>query len=345
MAPSRTALLPLLVLSMLALGCQNVMKPERPLDPHMVPTNGVPTELNRVALPTYTIGPPDILLIDAARVVPKPPYTIQPLDVLQILVDGTLRTEPIAGNFPVEPGGTVNLGPSYGRVKVSGMSIDEATRTIDKHLRGILRDPTVSVSLVQAAAVQQVFGEHLVGPDGTVNLGTYGSVFVAGMTLAQARAAVEQKLDVYLEDPEVSIDVFSYNSKVYYIIVEGPANGDQVFRQPVTGNETVLDALASVQGLPSISSDTIWISRPTPGQFGCDQVLPVNWKDITRGGSTATNYQVLPGDRIFIKVDPMFFFNGWVQKMLTPFERAFGFTLLGTQTIQAINRSPKGFQF
>ena len=345
MAPPRTLVVALLVLAAMASGCQNVMKPQRPFDPRLVPADGVPTELNRVALPAYTIGPPDILLIDAARVVPKPPYTIQPLDQLLIIVDNALVGEPIAGVFLVEPGGTVNLGPSYGRVKVSGMSIDEATAAIDKHLRGILREPVVSVSLQQAAGVQQIFGEHLVGPDGTVNLGTYGSVFVAGMTLAEARAAMEQKLSEYLEDPEVSVDVFAYNSKVYYIIVEGPANGDQVFRQPVTGNETVLDALASVQGLPQISSDIVWISRPAPGQVGCDQVLPVNWKDITRGGSTATNYQVLPGDRIFVKVDPMFWFNGFVSKMLTPFERAFGFTLLGTQTLQTINRSPKGFQF
>ncbi len=48
----------------------------------------------------------------------------------------------------------------------------------------------------------------------------------------------------YLENPEVSVSVFSYNSKVYYVITQGAGMGDGVFRFPVTGNETVLDAVS-----------------------------------------------------------------------------------------------------
>ena len=39
-----------------------------------------------------------------------------------------------------------------------------------------LKDPKAVVSLSQSRALQQIRGEHLVQPDGTVNLGTYGSV-------------------------------------------------------------------------------------------------------------------------------------------------------------------------
>ena len=73
--------------------------------------------------------------------------------------------------------------------------------------------------------------------------------------------------------------------------------GDNVRRLPVTGNETVLDAIAKVNGLSQLSSKKIWIARPAPDQFGCQQILPVDWDAITQGGQTATNYQVLPGDR------------------------------------------------
>src|SRR3954467_14257798 len=54
----------------------------------------VPTELNKVSLPPYVIEPPDILLIDALRVIPKQPFQIQPLDVLQVEVEGTRLDAP-----------------------------------------------------------------------------------------------------------------------------------------------------------------------------------------------------------------------------------------------------------
>jgi polysaccharide export outer membrane protein len=70
--------------------------------------------------------------------------------------------------------------------------------------------------------------------------------------------------------------------------------------------------------------------------------LPVNWEEITQGAATATNYQILPGDRIFLAENKMIAFDATLNKLIAPFERVFGFTLLGTQTIQTINRFPLG---
>ena len=71
------------------------------------------------------------------------------------------------------------------------------------------------MSLAQSRAMQQIRGEHLVRPDGTIGLGVYGQAYVAGLTLEQARAAVEAQLAKYLYRPEVSLDVAAYNSKIY----------------------------------------------------------------------------------------------------------------------------------
>ena len=114
------------------------------------PIRGAPSELRKTSLPTYVIEPPDILLIDAVKLVPKPPYLIQALDQLQIVVVGTLIGQDIAGQFVVDPSGTVDLGPAYGKVRVANQSIDEATQAIDQHLRRILRNhkcPSFSVNL------------------------------------------------------------------------------------------------------------------------------------------------------------------------------------------------------
>jgi protein involved in polysaccharide export with SLBB domain len=163
------------------------------------------------------------------------------------------------------------------------------------------------------------------------------------MTLAEAKAAIEKHLGEYLDAPLVSVDVFSYNSKVYYVITEGAGFGDQVGRFPVTGNETVLDAVAQINGLSRLSSKDIWIARPAPSGVGCDQVLPVDIEAIMKGGSTATNYQLLPGDRVFIAQDQWVAFDSIVGKITAPFERIFGFALVGSSAIQQINRFPFGF--
>ena len=307
------------------------------------PTKMPAKELAKVTLPPYVIEPPDILLIDALRIVPKPPFRIQSFDSLQVIVEGTLLEQPINGIYVVEPGGLLDLGPSYGKVPVGGKSLDEAQDAVFRQLKRVLREPQISLTLAQAAGQQQVAGEHLVGPDGTINLGTYGSVHVTGMTLDEAKEAIETQLGKFLDAPLVSVDVFSYNSKVYYVITEGAGQGDNVARFPVTGNETVLDAIAQINGLSKLSSKDIWIARPAPSGIGCDQVLPVDIEAIMKGGATATNYQILPGDRVFIAQDPWIAFNGIIEKVTAPFEQILGTSLLGVQTVQTFNRLPFGF--
>src|ERR1700676_4772401 len=58
-----------------------------------------PMEKARVNLPTYRVEAPDILLIDAVKIVPKAPYRISPQDILQINGAGTLAGQPLAGYY------------------------------------------------------------------------------------------------------------------------------------------------------------------------------------------------------------------------------------------------------
>jgi AsmA protein len=87
---------------------------------------------------------------------------------------------------------------------------------------------------------------------------------LVGQTLQEAKSSIEAHLSQYLQEPEVSVEVFAYNSKNYYVITQGAGLGDGVTRFPVTGNETVLDAVSSIGGLSQLSSRRMWISRPAP---------------------------------------------------------------------------------
>jgi polysaccharide export outer membrane protein len=331
----------LVALAMGSSGCTAFMAPRQPVPvtpPEAPPTSSVPRELEKVTLPRYVIEPPDILLIEGVKLVPKSPHRIETFDVLLIRVVGALPDQPIDDQYSVDADGSVNLGPTYGRIKVVGLTIEESEDELRDQLTRVLTDAEVSVSLLASAGAQQITGQHLVGPDGRVNLGTYGSVFVTGMTLDQARAAIEQQLTAELEDPQVFVDVLAYNSKVYYIITQGAGLGDDVIRVPSTGNETVLDAVATLGGISQVSSTKMWIARPAPNGVGCEQILPVNWSDISQGASTATNYQLMPGDRLFIAQDRLTLFNNMTVKFLLPFERIFGIVSLGTSMANRIVR-------
>lgn len=315
------------------MGCHSVAKQP----PQPIPDLQLPKELNKVTHPTYTVESPDILLIESTRTIPLPPYVVQPLDALLLVGKDDDPTEPIKGIYPVEPDGTVNLGETYGgKFQVADLTTKDIEKKLTAELRKLFKVINVSVSLASSGrGVQQIAGQHLVRPDGTVGLGVYGSVYVAGMTLAQAKAAVESHLSKYLYRPEISVDVYSYNSKWFYVITDFAGNGEQVVRLPATGNETVLDAIAQVGGLSAVSSKRVWVARPAPSGVE-DQILPVDWKGVTRRGKTCTNYQVLPGDRVFVMGQPLTKFDNYFGRVLAPAERALGFSLLGATTVQTL---------
>jgi len=300
----------------------------------------LPTELARVTHPPHRVAPPDILYLEILRMVPRGPYKLSAMEVLQIEVSDTLPRQEIKGLYMISPEGKVNLGHSYGSVTVGGLTVDQAQLTIRNHLSMQIKNANVNLALVQMRGMQNVKGEHLVRPDGTISFGMYGSVFVAGLNLGQVKAVVENHLAAYLVEPQVAVDVFAYNSRKIYIIADGAGYGQQVIALPATGGETVLDAISRVQGLPAVASlKKIWVSRPSPAGHPCSTVLPVDWKAITQAGSTATNYQLMPGDRIYIHSDALICAYNYIDKMVAPVERVLGLLFLGSSTVNSFRNS------
>lgn len=295
-------------------------------------------------MPDYIIEPPDILSIEAISLVPKIPYQLRPLDVVSIFSSGLTEEEVIAGEYTIQPNGTIQLGHSYGAMQAAGRTTEQLRNSMLVQLKKEFVEPNVWVTLLQMGAQQQIIGEHLVAPDGKVNLGSYGRVRLVGMTIEEARAAVEAHLSGFLENPEIALDVLGYNSKVYYVITQGAGLGDQVIILPAKGNETVLDAIGQIQGLQSNSSTRMWIARPGYNGCGGDQILPVDWLAVTQRGDIKTNYQVLPGDRLYVSEDKLVAFDTTIGKVFAPLERILGVTLLGSQTVSRLVFFDRGGQ-
>lgn len=275
-----------------------------------------PRELKKVSLPDYIIEPPDVLLIDVRTSQRRPDDEIQSGELLNVRVTSTPPADPFNPQNPrailqfeetckVQPDGTLLLGSEYGAVTVRGLTVPEARRMIELHLQQRLLGQQVFLSRSTDQACRPLPGEHPVRPDGTVSLGEYGPVYVAGLTLNSARHSIERHLAGHVHHPRVHVDVRTSDSKFFYVVIDQGGAGEKVSRFPCTGNETVLDALAQINNLPAVGPKRdIWIARPAPPEAACEQILQVDWDGIVRGGQSRTNYQLLPGDRVYVQADP-----------------------------------------
>lgn len=221
----------------------------------------------------------------------------------------------------------------------------------------------VIVEVLEALPGRPITGERLVRPDGKITLGFYGDVYVSGLTTTEIKEKVILHLRKFLTDDtlgliseekdkegnvqrkalhpsesdRVFVDVASYNSHVYYVLGDVGSPG----RLPSTGNETVLDAIQYAGGLvDSASVNNIRLVRPAPPGACCAQTLPVNLSAIMQAGDTTTNYQIMPGDRLFVYRDPIVRTTVFLNRLAAPFNTVvqsiltYGFT---ARTVKSIN--------
>ena len=142
----------------------------------------------------------------------------------------------------------------------------------------------------------------VVQTDGTIELGFAGDVYLAGLTLAEAELRLAQHLAPLAAQRKIGEPVQAAvrlvngrDSKRYYVL--GSVTNQNSF--PITGNETVVDAILGA-GLRSNSlPEKAYLVRPHPCG-GADQVYKIDWCGITQRGDTLTNYQIFPGDRIYV---------------------------------------------
>ncbi len=169
----------------------------------------------------------------------------------------------------------------------------------------------VLIEVLEALPGQPISGERLVRPDGTISLGFYGDIHLAGLTLPEAKVKIVQHMRKFLPDDtlglvhinpdtgepaidpktntvkridpkdtdRVFVDITAYNSRNYYIEGEVWSPG----RMPFTGRETVLDVLHFADGLaPAADRSRIRLIRSYP--IGSPvQVLPIDYEEITMG--------------------------------------------------------------
>lgn len=140
-------------------------------------------------------------------------------------------------------------------------------------------------------------GDQTVQPDGAIELGQFGRLPVAGKTTGEVQDDVERLISEQANKTvPVNVRLLERSGKVVYVM--GEVNSPGAY--PLAGNETVLDAIILAGGLTDKADQTrVVLNRPT-APVDCRIVLPICYKHIVQIGDTSTNYQVEPGDRVFV---------------------------------------------
>src|SRR2546421_8080843 len=133
-----------------------------------------------------------------------------------------------------------------------------------------------------------------VRPDGKISLPLLDDVQAGGLTPAQLKAEITQRLKKYFTDPHVTVIVTTIGSQRIYLMGEVTRAG----AYPLLPEMTLLQALSSAGGFTQFANTkNIYLLRVENGK----QVKhPFNYKDVVNGKNPAQNIVLKAGDTIVV---------------------------------------------
>jgi polysaccharide biosynthesis/export protein len=141
---------------------------------------------------------------------------------------------------------------------------------------------------------RELSGSVVVRPDGKITLPLVDDLQVVGLTTAQLRAVLIEKLKPFVSIPQVTVAVTQINSRKVYLI--GEANRTGTF--PINSSTTVLQILAQAGGLKDYAKrKNIYVLRNEQGK----QVrYRFNYEEVIRGQNSQQNILLQPADTVIV---------------------------------------------
>jgi polysaccharide export outer membrane protein len=191
-----------------------------------------------------------------------------------------------------QPSGDASLSSQAERLQ--GAEARETTATgipgRDMPAKGTYRIGSQDVIEITVFKVAELSKAVQVSEAGTVNLPLVGEVVVAGKTGREVEKNLTELLQAnYLQNPQVSVFIREYNSEK--ITIEGAVKRAGVF--PLQGGMSLLQAVATAQGLDDMSDDSVVVFRNVAGRR---QAARFDISDIRDG--SAADPQLTGGDVI-----------------------------------------------
>lgn len=130
----------------------------------------------------------------------------------------------------------------------------------------------------------------VVKKDGNIYLPIVGPVRVAGYTVEEVHQVLKDHLVPYIQKPELTVDVFKYESQKFYVL--GEVNQPGAYA--VDGDTTLLEAIGLAKGVkPEGNLEGAYFVRG-------DTLLPINFADLLLRGDTRRNVYMRHGDLVYV---------------------------------------------
>ncbi len=140
----------------------------------------------------------------------------------------------------------------------------------------------------------QIERELTVRPDGRVSFDLIGDLEARGRTIEEVRGDIATRLKEFIVQPDVTVLLKTSNSRTFFIL--GEVNRPGAY--PIVGDVSAVHALGSAGGPTRMASlDNARLVRPSPeGEL----TYPIHFAAITEHGYGGTNYQLQPGDVVYV---------------------------------------------
>lgn len=142
----------------------------------------------------------------------------------------------------------------------------------------------------------EVSGQFVINNEGNIQYEFVGDLKVDGLTKDEIRKLLAEKLSDYIIDPEITVKIAGYNSKIIYVVGEVGRPG-KIYMQGDT--MTVHEALVEA-GLPLLSAKTNAGRVITPSTSGTPLIRKVNVEKLLYHGDLRENLVMQPGDTLYV---------------------------------------------
>ena len=139
-------------------------------------------------------------------------------------------------------------------------------------------------------------GQYTVNSEGKIEYKFIGDVDVNGLTKAKLQERLSGILSEYIIEPEISVRIMGYLSKVYYVVGEVGNPGKFYMK----GNSIKVREALVQAGLPTNAAAMRKCRLITPDRKGKNKFIYVNVYELLYGGDLNCNLEMKPGDVLYV---------------------------------------------
>ena len=130
--------------------------------------------------------------------------------------------------------------------------------------------------------------------DGKISLPLLNDLQAAGLTPTQLGSEIVERLRATIVHPQVTVIVAQMSSLRIYVLGQVTRGG----AYPLVPDMTVMQALSVAGGFtPYANVKKIHVMRT---ENGTEKIIPLNYKDVSRGRKPEQNIHLKPGDTIVV---------------------------------------------